>query len=403
MSGAIAERNGRTVAIPTGHEMSSEQIDLIKRTVCRGATDDELALFIMQCKRTGLDPFSRQVHAVKRYDSTLRREVMTIQTGIDGYRLIAERTGVYAGNDDPVYDREDANHPGKATVTVWKLVSGQRVPFTRSARWAEFVQTKRDGEVTRFWAKMPYLMLGKVAEALALRAAFPQELAGVYTHEEMMQADREETTAVRAVEAREEPTAAIDDDPKPAPTMVRVEVGANIKALAKLKDVESAMVEGMLFGMVQKKYGTARKSVADLTTDELTYVADSVHKSLVRARAEAEAGTAVAPTPKPETHPVIEREPGIDPEDEPEPTGPAPAVKMPKPIVDQTLEVMRECGVQWADIITHSAKSGKHNFLRRTLARDSKVADLTLEDHDRVREWCRKEKAARTKPAEAVA
>lgn len=166
-------------------EFTADQVDLVKRTICWGATNDELTLFVQQCKRTGLDPFSRQIHAVKRWDAQQQREVMSIQTGIDGFRLIAERTGKYAGNDDPVYDVENAPHPNKATVTVWKMVGGQRVPFSRSARWAEFVQTKKGGEVTKFWAKMPYLMLGKVAEALALRAAFPQELSGLYTSDEM--------------------------------------------------------------------------------------------------------------------------------------------------------------------------------------------------------------------------
>lgn len=152
-------------------------------------------LFFHQCKRTGLDPFSRQIHAVKRWDAQMGREVMSIQTGIDGYRLIADRTGLYAGNDDPVYDEEGRPHPGKATVTVYKLVNGARTPFTRSARWTEFAQTKKDGSLTRFWAKMPYLMLGKVAEALALRAAFPQELSGLYTNDEMPPADESGTTS----------------------------------------------------------------------------------------------------------------------------------------------------------------------------------------------------------------
>lgn len=198
-----------TAAIAT-NDYSQEQVGLLKRTVCKGATDDEFLLFISQCRRTGLDPFARQIHAVKRWDRQQNREVMAIQTGIDGYRLIAERTGLYAGNDDPVYDKEDADHPNKATVTVWKLVEGQRVAFTRSARWKEFVQTKKDGTVTQFWARMPYLMLGKVAEALALRAAFPQELAGIYTNEEMQQAGETE-----AEHAAPEPKQV--EAPKPLP------------------------------------------------------------------------------------------------------------------------------------------------------------------------------------------
>lgn len=186
MSTAVATNGRHGIA-----DFDAEQVDLIRRTIAKECTDDELVLFLHQCRRTGLDPFSRQIHAVKRWDSSQNRKVITIQTGIDGLRLIAERTGKYAGNDDPQYDTEESTHPKKATVTVWKMVSGQRVPFTRSARWAEFVQTNKDGGLTRFWAKMPYLMLGKVAEALALRAAFPQELSGIYSNEEMHQADSE--------------------------------------------------------------------------------------------------------------------------------------------------------------------------------------------------------------------
>lgn len=170
-------------------ELSREKIDLIKRTVARGVTDLEFELFLHACKRTGLDPLMKQIHAIKRWNYKEQREVMSIQTGIDGYRLIADRTDRYAGSSDAEYELNDEGYPTTAKVTVTKLVGGMPCQFTASARWTEYCQFGKDGTPTSMWHKMPFLMLAKCAEALALRKAFPAELSGVYTHEEMMQAD----------------------------------------------------------------------------------------------------------------------------------------------------------------------------------------------------------------------
>jgi len=156
------------------------QVDLIKSQIAVGATNDELDLFLHVADKSGLDPLSKQIYFIKRGGK------MTIQTAIDGFRSIADRTGQYHSSDEPVFE-EIGNNPVKATVSVGKITQGVIGKFTASARWSEYYPDKN----AFMWDKMPHTMLGKCAEALALRKAFPSQLSGLYTGDEMAQAGKD--------------------------------------------------------------------------------------------------------------------------------------------------------------------------------------------------------------------
>lgn len=273
---------------------SSDEVELIKNTICKGASDNELKLFLHQCQRTGLDALARQIYAVMReiWDpkTQSKKMVMSIQTSIDGFRLIAERSGKYAGQlrsewcgpDGKWTDVWLENAPPKA-ARVGVLRSDFKEPLWAVARWESYAQSFINKKTNKtdygtMWKKMPDLMLAKCAETLALRKAFPQELSGLYTSDEMEQADNEETPSLPSIESKPEPRDITPvAQPMPAPkaaekpklppnqTTEWFAIGKEVKAAA----AEMRWSDTELVAYVKMTY---KKTIGELTCEELKQV-----------------------------------------------------------------------------------------------------------------------------------
>src|SRR4051794_12771530 len=182
----------------TQDDLAAIQLQIL-RPRNRKATKEETLLFARQCQRTGLDPFARQIYGQFRFDKKRGDEVMAVQATIDGLRAVAEDSGCYAGQLEPEYydggrwvevwpDR--TKQPVAARVTVRKVIGGVLAETRAVAHWSEYCDAN-----SPMWKDKPALMLGKCAEALALRKAFPNVLSGIYTAEEMGRADVEDVPA----------------------------------------------------------------------------------------------------------------------------------------------------------------------------------------------------------------
>jgi phage recombination protein Bet len=255
--------------VPTTQAISSEQLSLIKKTVAKDSTDDELSLFLYDCQRQGVHPLDKLIHFTKRGGR------YTPITSIDFLRMQAGKTGEYAGADDGVFSGTPGAGGFACTMTVYRLVGGVRCAWTATARWQEYYPGDAAGSM---WRKMPHVMLGKVSESLVLRKAFADVLHGLYTHEEMAQAEKKEPVA--PISLREKLGITV------LPEEVDAPVGETPKTMYAVPQVELQVVERpeppLTVWPVGKHKGLP---VSDVPSSYLEWGVNNLHTATLRLAA----------------------------------------------------------------------------------------------------------------------
>lgn len=168
------------LTVPERLVVTPEQRKVIKDTLCPGATDAQVDLFLYDNFRRGVHPMDKKLHF------TLRDGRYVAITSIDFMREQAAMTREYAGYESK-FEGTPTQGDFRCIVTVYRMVDGQRCSWTGTARWTEYYP----GDVKQgfMWRKMPHGQLEKCAEAIALRRAFPHiGIDQLYTRDEMDQA-----------------------------------------------------------------------------------------------------------------------------------------------------------------------------------------------------------------------
>lgn len=295
MSAALATTNTQHIQAhvePTPQRFTSEQRQLMRDTYCRGATEHEFLALVAVAEARGFNPLEGECYFIQRYDYEKQAQVWSVQASIDGFRIKAEETGLYAGQDEPEFEYDAQGRVKLARVRVYRR-DWER-PSVGVARFDEYVQTKKDGSPTRMWLRMPHNQLAKCAESLALRKAFPKRFARIYTTDEMGQADSEALPAPpRAAQLppHDPETGEVSETPRKSPDQRASELASAIEACAEAMGLD---VVGRAVARAAKHAEITLDQSADLRErgarkrKELAAAAKSAAEDAARARAGAE-------------------------------------------------------------------------------------------------------------------
>ena len=179
-------------------KLTPEQIKLLElnKIIPPGCPQAQIDFFAAVCEKKKLDPMLRQIHLVERKSKDNFGKWVasyTIQAGIDGMRVIAQRNCKVISWKRWCEKREDDLYG------ICEIKTEDRGTYYDELPFQEYVQTKSDGTPNTFWLKFKQTMIKKCAEESVLRMMAPEDLSGVYGDDEMLQADSE-TKEVKQLE-----------------------------------------------------------------------------------------------------------------------------------------------------------------------------------------------------------
>ncbi len=206
-------------------EFSPDQRKLILDSFLSGASEQEAAVLLELARLRRLNPITNQIHFVKRWNSQRRCETWSAQVGIDGFRSIAERTGLYDGQDEPEFEYDPKGQLRLCRVRIYRKDWSR--PAVGVAHLSEYVQRNKEGQPNAMWGGKPHVMLAKCAEALAFRKAFPDDTSGLYAPEEMGGEERDITP-----QAPSEPVPALTEGQGKRTAEVKARIAAKVRSKA---------------------------------------------------------------------------------------------------------------------------------------------------------------------------
>jgi phage recombination protein Bet len=195
MNTTALEESNKPLPEPVARRGITEaQWRTLKSSLYPGASSASVLMVIDYCAARKLDPLKRPCHIVpievKVGDKYEWREI--VMQGIYELRTTAQRTGQYLGHSVPEYGPittlKGVTAPEWCAITFYRAhpsIEGDRIEFPITTFFREVVATNREGKPNARWSRAPVQMLTKCCEAAGLREAFPDEIGGEHTAEEM--------------------------------------------------------------------------------------------------------------------------------------------------------------------------------------------------------------------------